>query len=130
QKSDADHDAESEEGYSHRRPVLGLELPEALDLAIETMGQDEAAEIGHLDREAIGLVGRVGNGEQRERKGRLGIPPRLDGGGLRRLMRGGVESVLVAQEYLQRNQEGEQPERHRQPDAAFFGGSSLADKPS
>ena len=71
------------------------------------MGQDEATEIGHLDREAISLVGRVGNGEQRERKGRLGLPARLDGGNLRRLMRGGIESVLVAEEYLQGNQEGE-----------------------
>src|SRR5262249_6946896 len=107
------HDAESEEGNRHRRPVLGLELFEALDRAIETMGQDEAAEIRHLDRVAIGLVGRVGNGEQRERKGRLGLPARLDGGNFRRLMSGGGESVWVAEEYLQRNQDGEKPERHR-----------------
>src|SRR5262249_16217647 len=100
QKSDADHDAESEEGNRHRRPIPGLELFEALDLAMETMGQDEAAEIGYLDRVAIGLVGRVGNGEQSERKGRLSIPARLDGGNFRRLIHGGVESVLVAQEYL------------------------------
>ncbi len=71
------------------------------------MGQDEAAEIGHLDRVAIGLVGRVGNGEQGERKGWLGLPARLDGGKLRRLMSGCVEAVLVAQEYLQGNQEGQ-----------------------
>src|SRR5262249_56233459 len=101
-----------------------------LDRAIETMGQDEAAEIRHLDRVAIGLVGRVGNGEQRERKRRLGLPARLDGGNLRRLMRGGVESVLVAPEYLPRNPDGETPNRHRQHDAAFFDGSSLADQPS
>src|SRR5262249_21017361 len=130
QKSDADHDAESEEGYRHRRPVLGLELFEALDLAVETMGQDEAAEIGHLDREAIGLVGRVWNGEQRERKGRLGIPARFDGGNLRRLIGGGVEPVLAAKEYLQRNKEREYPERHRKNTAPSFAGSSLADQQS
>src|SRR5262249_60905173 len=98
QKSNADHDAESEERNRHRWPVLGLELLQALDLAIETMGQDEAPEMRHLDRVAIGLVGRVRNGEQRERKGRLGIPARRNGGKLRRLVRGGVESAPVAQE--------------------------------
>jgi hypothetical protein len=50
------------------------------------VSQDEAAQIGYLDRVAIGLVGWVGNGEQGERKGVLGIPARLDGGELDRLV--------------------------------------------
>jgi hypothetical protein len=70
QKSNADHDAEGEERDRNRRPVLGFELLQALDLSTEAVGQDEAAEIRYFDRISIGLVGRVGNGEQASGKDR------------------------------------------------------------
>ena len=78
QQADADHDAKAKKGNGDGRTVLRLEILQAFDLAVQTMGQDEAAEKRHIDGEAIGFVGGVWNGKQgaAERVVRCPIAPR------------------------------------------------------
>ena len=67
------------------------------------MGQNEAAEIGDFNREAM-VCGRiVGNAEQRQRRRLAGVVAGLDRGELGRLVFQRVEPVLIAEEHLQRH---------------------------
>ena len=67
----------------------GGESLEAGEAAVEAAGDDEAAEIGHRDLEAVALALLVGNGEQHQRHRPLGarVPLALDRGELGRLVR-------------------------------------------
>ena len=104
QQADADHDAEGEEGERHRRPLVGGKILQALDRAVEAVRQDQAAEIGDLDGEAVGSACVVGNGEEDERDCAAGLPMRLDRRELGRLVLERVQPMLVADEDLQRHQ--------------------------
>ncbi len=119
EEADADHDAEGEERDRHRRPLVGRALLQPAHRAIPAVGQDQAAQTRHLDDGAVGLVRLVGQGEQDQRQAGRGLPVRLDRGELGRLVFERVEPVQVAEEQLQRHEEGQQPERHREHDPAL-----------
>ena len=48
--------------------------------AIDVMGEDQAAQQRHFDGVVIGFGLLVGNGEQGQRRARLAVPMRFDGG--------------------------------------------------
>ena len=74
---------------------------------------------GNRDLIAVGRRLLVGNGEQRQRHAAGGVPARLDRRELGGLIFERVEAVLVAQKDLQRHENGQQPQRHRQHRARF-----------
>ena len=84
------------------------------------MGQNKAAEVRNRQVEAVRLGLLVGNGEQIERDAAMRIPNRLDRRQLRRLMLERVEAMRVAEQKLQRDQHGQQPQRHRQHRAGLL----------
>ena len=63
----------------------------------------------------------VGNGEQSQRHTTLGIPACFDGREFCGLMVARVQAVLIADDHLKRDENGQQPQRHRQHDSPFFG---------
>ena len=66
----------------------------------ERVGQDEAAEIRHLERPSRDLGLLIGPADDDERRSRLRLPMALHGGELGRLMVKGVETVQVADDDL------------------------------
>ena len=120
QKAHPHHDAEGKEWDGNWRPVLAREFLEARHHAIDVVGEDETAQQRHLDGIAVCLGLLVGNGEQDERRARLPVPVRLNGGQLGGLMMQRVETLQVTQEYLQRHQHGQKPQRHGQNQPGFF----------
>ena len=93
---------------------------------MRVMRQDQAAEIGNIDSVAVALGLFVGDGEHRERRGADGVPESLDRGDLGRLILQRVEAVLVAEKHLQRHEDRQQPQRHRQHAAAFLDKAAAA----
>ena len=103
QQADADHDPEREEHDRHRGPLINGELLQTTHRPVERMGQDEAAEIRHVDRVPVPLGGLIGNRKQGQRHAGSGLPPRFDRRDLGRLVLARIETVLVPNDHLQRH---------------------------
>jgi hypothetical protein len=69
------------------------EIVEALQLGVRIVFQDQRSALGNADREAVGARFLVRPGEQQQRRPALGLPDRLHGGDLGRLVLQRVEPV-------------------------------------
>ena len=76
---------------------------EAQDLAVEFVGQDQAAELGDLHGVVRGARRFVGDAEQGEGRAALGFPDAFHGSDLGGLVLQGVQAVQVADQELQRD---------------------------
>ena len=90
------------------------ELVQALELGIDVVRQDQAGELGHLDRIVGAAFLLVGQAEQRQRRALFGVPDALDGGDLGRLVLQRVQAVQVARDDLQRDGDGRGDHRRAQ----------------
>src|SRR5690606_10049447 len=116
EKPDQHHDAERPEHGAYGWPIGGLPLPQPADLAVPIVGQNQAAQFGDADFEAVTLVNLVWNGEEYGGLPAARVPVAFHGGNLGRLMFERVESVQIADEDLQRghNNDKSQPHGHAQ----------------
>src|SRR5258707_548308 len=79
-----------------RRALIWWEVLQSLDRGIEIMREDQAAELGDLERESGLFSFVIGDADQDQRRGRRRVVASLDGGDLLRLVFEGVEAMLVA----------------------------------
>jgi len=116
EETEADHDAESPEHDRRVRPILRSEILQSRNLAVPTVGQNQAAEMWHFDRIARRLGGHVGPAEQDQRHtfAGLALPMPFDRGDLRRLMLARHEPVRIANSDLYRCNDEDKPHGHRQ----------------
>ena len=80
------------------------------------MGQDQAAQVWHLDLVVRGLGFHVGNAEQNQRRRftRLVFPVTFDRGDFHRLILKGIQAVGVTNKGLHRRNHQGHPHRHRE----------------
>ena len=76
---------------------------DALDFAVQLVGQDQAGHFWDLHREVGGACFLVGNTKKRQWSTALGLPNALHGSNFGRLVLQGVKAVHVAHQELQRN---------------------------
>src|SRR4029077_2701946 len=88
--------------------------------SMEIMGENEAAQVRNSHDVTVRLGLLVGDRKQIELDVAMGIPDGLDRRQLRWLVLERVEAMRVAEEELQRNQYGQEPQRHRQHRARLF----------
>ena len=123
EKADRDHDPEAPEHDRRVRPVLRRPRLQAAHLAVQTMGEDQAAELRDRER-VVGPLGRhVRHAEQDQGRAALRLEMALHRRDLGRLMLEGVEAVQVARDDLDRRHQGRHPQRHREHHARAFVGA-------
>src|SRR5262249_39346856 len=98
--------------YRNRRALVGGKVLETLDLTIEGVREDKAAEPGNLNNKVISFVLVTRYGEKRQRHASLRIPPRFDSGELGRLVLACIQAMRIADDHLERHQYRQQPEGH------------------
>ena len=84
------------------------------------MGEQQRGAMRDRHRKAVGLRRLVGPGKQHELARLAAVPVRLDGRDLQRLVRKRIEAVLVADEELQRRDDGGEADRHAHHGAAVL----------
>ena len=119
-ETDADHDAECEERRRDRWPVARRHALEAGKQTIPAMGEEKRGAVRDRHRKAVRFGLLVGPGEQHEIAWLVAVPVRLDRRDLHRLMRKRIEAVLVADEELQRRDDGGETYGHAEHGAAVL----------
>src|SRR5207245_8786782 len=94
--------------------LVGRPIFEAAHCSVRIASKDQAAQIGDGQLIAVGFRLLVRNREQIERNATICVPKRLDRRQLRRLIFERIAAMRIAEEYLKRDKNGEQPEGHRQ----------------
>ena len=124
----ADHDPKGEKDRRDRRMAV-LELVQALDLAVDAVGEDEACQA--RDRNLVSIRPRrlVGPGKQQQRRAARGLPDAFHRGDLLGLVLERIEAVQVAEEDLQRRCDGRKHEADAQHARRRLRGAALEDLP-
>src|SRR5262249_14221169 len=108
--------------------LVGREVLETLDLTIEVMCEDEAAEPGNFNSKVISFVLVTRYSKKRQRHASPRIPPRFDSGELGRLVVAWIQALRIADDHLEWYQYRQQPEGHRQHDATFFDAAAASNE--
>ena len=85
--------------------MRALERIQPLDLAVQTVRDDERCQLGNLDREARLLGLFIRHAEQHQGCAALRLPGGLDGSDLGRLVLARIDAVQVTHGDLQRDQQ-------------------------
>ena len=118
--ADADHGAECEERRRDRRAVARRHALQTGKQSIPAMSEEKRSAMRDRHCKTVRLRRLVGPREQHELARGVTIPVRLDRRDLQRLMRESVEAVLVADEELQRRDNGSETDGHAHHGAAVL----------